>query len=57
MPSDQQKMYDYASDVNKLLSSDLPGEDIVVQIGSLVVRIKPLTFIYYLRTSSEMLLK
>jgi hypothetical protein len=38
MPSDQQKMYEYAIDIAQLLSSDLPGDDVTNQIEKLVVR-------------------
>ena len=37
MSSDQQKMYTHAYNVGRLLSSDLPEEDIVIQIGGIVV--------------------
>jgi hypothetical protein len=37
MPSDQQKMYEYASNVAQLLSSDLPEKDATIQIENLVV--------------------
>jgi len=36
MSSIQQKMYTHACDVGRLLSSDLPKEDIVIQIGGIV---------------------
>ncbi|KIM73412.1 hypothetical protein PILCRDRAFT_93082 [Piloderma croceum F 1598] len=36
MSSDQQKMYDHASNVVRLLSSDLPKEDVIKQIGDIV---------------------
>jgi len=37
MPSDQQKMYDYASNLVRLLSSNIPQEDAILQIGQIVV--------------------
>ena len=37
MPSDQQKMYDYASDLVKLQLSELPEEEVLSQIGEIVV--------------------
>ena len=37
MSSDQQKMYTLACDVSRLLSSDIPEEDVVIQIGGIVV--------------------
>jgi hypothetical protein len=37
MPSDQQKMYDYASNLVRLLSPNIPQEDAISQIGQIVV--------------------
>jgi len=37
MASDQQKMYEHASHVIRLLSSEIPEEDIITQIGIVVV--------------------
>jgi hypothetical protein len=37
MPSYQLQMYDHASHLDKLLSSNLPVEDIIVQTGQVVV--------------------
>jgi hypothetical protein len=37
MPSDQQKMYDHASNLVKLLSSEISEEDAISQIGEIVV--------------------
>jgi len=36
MPSDQQKMYDHASNLVKLLSSEISEEDAISQIGEIV---------------------
>jgi len=37
MPSFQQKMYDHASKVGALLTSDQPEEEIVAHIGDIMV--------------------
>jgi hypothetical protein len=37
MSSNQQKMYNHASNVVRLLSSDLPEEAVIKQIGDIVV--------------------
>ncbi|KIM74036.1 hypothetical protein PILCRDRAFT_14764 [Piloderma croceum F 1598] len=36
MPSDQQRMNDYATEVDKLLLSGLPKEDVITQMGTIV---------------------
>ena len=38
MPSDQQRMYDHASNLVTLLASNLPEEQVVSEIGEIVVR-------------------
>jgi hypothetical protein len=45
MPSFQQKMYDHASKVGSLLTSDEPDEYVVAQIGAIMVREHP-SFLY-----------
>jgi hypothetical protein len=37
MPSDQQKMYDHASNLVRLLSSKQTEEDTIAQTGNIVV--------------------
>jgi hypothetical protein len=55
MPSDQQKMYEYAANMAQLLSSDLPEDDVTNQIDNLVVskNIPPIVAKPYLRAYSE----
>jgi len=58
MPSHQLQMYDHASHLDKLLSSDLPVEDVIAQTGQVVVSIPTILFSrHYLIASSEMLLQ
>ena len=55
MPSDQQKLYEYAIDIARLLSSDLPEDDVTNQIKNHVVS-KIISLIVakpYLRAYSE----
>jgi hypothetical protein len=54
MPSDQQKLYEHASNLAKFLLSDLPEEDATIQIESLLVsKIIPPLAKPYLRAYSE----